>query len=266
MTVAPFVLSMLLSIAQAPAPAVGYVLSFDGPWQLNGRDIKRGEGVPAGARLELAPSARFDAGRGYSLHIVLLNNQVVKCESAEACRAGVTVPPSLNENSSFVQRVTKVWARIFDAPDRWVGLVSRGGRSSVDLTDQVIAVDDNQFPAGALLDKVPAGRYRLAFRRVVDGVTSGAPLVVPVDWKGRPLTVRAAIPHGLYAVTLARDANAAPGREAWVLIADRDRARTAAEAFEDARALTRGWGTDVPPNDIARFLHAYLAEIAAALR
>jgi hypothetical protein len=91
--------------------------------------------------------------------------------------------------------------------------------------------------------------------------------VVPVDWKGRPLMMRIAIPHGLYTVTLARNApNAPAGREAWILIADADRARPAADAFAEARAFTRTWGTDVPQRDVARFLHAYLAELAAAIR
>jgi hypothetical protein len=272
MTLAPFVLSLLCfaigDARQTTAPAaVGYVLSFEGPWQLDGRDVKRGEGVPANARLVLASSARFDTGRDYSLHIVLLNNQVVKCESAETCRAGVAVPASLNQNASLGDRLSKVWARIFERPERWVGLVSRSAPSRLDLTDQVIDVKENRFPIGALLDTVAPGRYRLTFTPVVDAAAAGTPVVVPVDWNGRPLAMRIAIPHGLYTVTVAPDTrNAVPGREAWILIADGDRARIAADAFADARALTRTWGTDVAPNDVARFLHAYLAEIAAAIR
>lgn len=272
MTLAPFVLSLLLFASgdarQAPAaPAVGYVLSFEGPWQLNGRDVKRGEGVPANARLLLASSARFDTGRDYSLHIVLLNNQVVKCESAEACRAGVTVPASLNQHASLGGRLSRVWARIFETPQRWVGLVSRGTPGRLDLTDQVIGVEQNQFPIGALLDKKAPGRYRVTFTPVVDAAPARTPVVVPIDWKGRPLRVRIKIPHGLYTVTIAPDArNATPGREAWILITDARRAQAAANAFAEARALTRTWGADVPPNDIARFLHAYLAELAAATR
>ena len=270
MTLAPYALFVLLAAGsdarQTPASAaVGYVLSFEGPWQLDGREVKRGEGVPANARLVLSPSARFDTGRDYSLHIVLLNNQVVKCESAVACRAGVTVPASLNQGASLTERVSRVWARIFESPERWVGLVSRSAPSRLDLSDQVIAVKANELPAGALLDRAAPGRYRLTFSPV--GRAGAAPIVLRVDWKRRPLSVRAAIPPGLYAVALTRDTpNAAPGREAWILVADPDRARAAADAFAEANALTVAWGTDGPQKDVTRFLRAYLADIAAAIR
>jgi hypothetical protein len=268
MRFAPSFVLISLFISQTPAaPAVGYVLSFEGAWQLNGRDIKRGEGVPANARLVLAPSARFDTGRGYSLHIVLLNNQVVKCESAETCRKGVTVPAALNQNASFGERLSKVWARIFERPERWVGLVSRGAPSRLDLDDRVLQPKGNQLAIGAMLQRVPPGRYRLSFAPAGETAPSRAPVVVPINWKGRALAIRLPVPHGLYSVTLARNtSNASPGREAWILIADETSAPSASRAFAEARALTRGWGDDVPPNDVTRFLHAYLAEIASALR
>jgi hypothetical protein len=272
MTLVPIVLSLSLVVfggarQSATAPTVGYVLSFEGPWQLNGRDIKRGEGVPARAHVVLAPSARFDTGQEYSLRIVLLNNEVAKCETNETCRAGVTVPESLNQNPSLGQRLSKVWARIFDKPDRWVGLVSRGASNRLDLPDDVIAMKDGEVVMSGLIANAPPGRYRMTFAPIADSAAAGAPIGVPITWNGGSLVMHIAIPYGLYAVTLAPEAaNSTAGRDGWILITDGERFGRASGAFAEARAITRTWGPDVPPNDVTRFLHAYLAEIAATIR
>ncbi len=254
--------------ARQGAPPVGYVLSLNGPWQLNGREVKRGEGVPANAHVVLAASARFDTGQDYSLDIVLLNNKPVGCHSADACRAGLTVPGALNENGSLSQRLSKVFARLFTTPDRWVGLVSRGAPSRLDLNDAVIKTDGRDLRVGQLLERAPAANYRVSFLPAAQMDPAARAYTLYVTWTtNAPTTVRASVQPGLYTATLTPNrTQAVSGREAWVLVTDAAHFTAASADFAQAIALTRTWGPDVPPNDVARFLHAFLADLAAEIR
>jgi hypothetical protein len=251
--------------ARQSAPAIGYVVSLRGPWQLNGHDVKRGEGVPAGAHLVLAGSA--EAGESHELSIILLNNLPVGCASADTCRGGVTVPASLNETPSLSQKLSKVFSRIFVAPDRWVGLVSRGAASALDVDDQVVAIRDRHILGTIISASSRPGRYRLTFVPVGDAPATAAPIVASVAWAGGDVVLDKAVPPGLYAVTVsANQPGSASGREGWVLLTDADHLKAASSAFSEARTLARAWGPGVPAADVTRFLHAYLGEIAASIR
>jgi hypothetical protein len=260
--------ALLGSFAQAPAPAVGFVLSATGTWELDGRAVKQGEGVPRGARLTLKNGTRFGAGDAYAIDVVLLNNTLVSlhCASAESCRPGLSVPGSLTTATSLGTRLAAVCELIFERPERFVGLLSRdvARDEATSFVDGVARLDAGRLALAPFFDTLPAGPYHLRFDRVSTGAAA-SPATIDVRWdrSADSATPQATIVPGLYRVGLSRPTDPTfTEREAWVLVAAGDRFGPAKAAFDDAVAATRTWGQRIPQRDVAIFRHAYLAQLA----
>jgi hypothetical protein len=269
----PILINVLLAafLAAAPAqtpspPPIGFVLSMHGPWQVDGRAVKPGQAVAPGAKLVLAPTARFDTGEQFSISVVLLNNVPVGCPTLDLpdCRRGVAIPTTLNERPSLFAKLADVCALIFQSPERWVGLVSRDlGR--VNMSDGVISFDDGRVSVTQVLAGVPAGDFAVRFAPIADaGQPNRKDVSVNVQWTGRaPATLQAPLGLGLYRVTLSRTGvPTMVGREAWMLAAGSAQVASLRTRYDAAVAMTRAWEPSVPHPDIERFLHAYLAELA----
>lgn len=248
----------------AAPPPIGFVVTLSGPWQVDGRDVTRGQGVAAGAKLALAPTTRFDTGEQFSIQVVLLNNTPVGCPNTEACRRGVVIPSTLNQRASVIERLVDVFGLIFQSPERWVGLVSRDvGR--VNLTDGVVQYERGRVSLAQTLTGIPAGDYEMRFTPVDDaGAPSRRAATVPVSWTGTaPAAAAAPLGAGLYRVILSRKGSPGMvGREAWMLAAGASQTAALRARYDAAVAATRAWEPAVPRVDIDRFLHAYLAQLA----
>jgi len=256
--------------SQATGPSIGFVLSKDGPWQLNGVEVKTGQALPPGATLLLAPSATFDSGRVYALTVVLMNNEArpLRCYRAEDCRKGLTLPASLSAEPTLASRISDVFRLIFERADRYVGLMSRGGTRDQCLPDGVVRFDNSTLALAPLFERLAMGRYRLQFEAV--GAATGAPApALDITWNQNAAPVRApsGLAPALYRVTLSRPGDAAfEPCESWVLLADASTFGSASASFDAALAATRTWGPAVPPRDVGLFLHAYLADLARRAR
>ena len=70
----PILWAMLFALGQQPPPppSIGFVLSREGPWQWEGRDLKPGQGLPSGARLLLKPGTTMRDGEVFSINVVTI--------------------------------------------------------------------------------------------------------------------------------------------------------------------------------------------------
>jgi len=268
-------LSLLLCLGawtEQASPTVGFVLSIDGPWQVQGRAIRQGEAVPAGVRVLLAAGTTFDPNRTYWVDIVLLDSQhrQLRCSSAQACRTGLLMPGSLVNQSPFGTRLFEVFRLIFSTPERYVGLMSRGESGDrAGFVDGVAKVERGRLEMSPFFRGLPDGTYRLQFERAPGPDGGTRPPDLEVAWNRSPAsaTPSATIDPALYRVTLLRERDAAFGPfESWILVTDAAGFDAAAAAFDETMRSARGWGRNVPARDIAVFRHAYLAHLAASRR
>ena len=254
-----------------PKPPVGFVLSMWGTWQIDRHDGKRdgdldivklGQGVPPGATLSLTKDNRLDTGSQFAIQVMLLNNKTAGCPNTAACQGGVTIPAALNDRSSMLDKLSDVFALIFQSPERWVGLVSRDiGR--VNLADGIVRVDRGRLAVTDLLKNIPAGDYHLQFTAVPDAGPPRPAGAIDLHWSGQPMTAQVSFGAGLYRVRLLRATGSdMVGREAWILAAGSPQANALRRRYDAAVATTRAWGADIPEFDVERFLHAYLAQLA----
>jgi len=266
-----------------PPPAVGFVLSIDGPWQIQGRALRQGEAVPAGARVLLAAGTTYDpnpaAGaivntkRTYWIDIVLLDGQHkdLRCSSAQACRVGLLMPGSVVAQSSFGTRLGDVFRLILSTPERYVGLMSRGESGDrAAFVDGVAKLEGGRLQMSPFFKGLPNGAYRLQFERVQSEPNAGErPPDLEVAWDRSPASAapQTTIASALYRVTLLREQDPAFGPfESWILVTDAAAFAPTAAAFDEAMRAARGWGRNVPAKDVAIFRHAYLAHLAASRR
>jgi hypothetical protein len=252
-----------------PAPTVGFVLSLDGPWQIYNRAIRQGEAVPAGARVLLASGTTFAPDRIYRIDIVLLDSKPLhlSCANAQACRTGLLLPGGLVAQTSFTSRLGDVFRLIFTTPDRYVGLMSRGGGAPGAFTDGVAKTDGSRVQLSPFFQGLPPATYRLELI-ATPADAAARPTNVDVAWDRSPAsaTVAAALLPALYRVTLSRpDDPAFAPVEAWILFANGDFAAMQA-AYDEAVRATRSFDRNVPAKDVAIFRHAWLAHLAASRR
>jgi hypothetical protein len=245
------------------------VLSATGTWEINGRAVKQGEGVPRGAHLTLRSGTVFPAAEPYAIHIVLLNNEPksLTCSTAQECRPGLTLPASLTAETSLASRLLDVFHLIFEKPERYVGLMSRGADdTAASFVDGLARLAGGRLALAPFFQTLPAGAYRLRFERVAPQTSPPAPsFSADVRWTqgAESASLETALAPALYRVTLSRPADPVfSDREAWWLVVPDDRFDAAKAAFDHAVAASRAWGPDVPPRDLAIFRHAFLTELA----
>jgi hypothetical protein len=261
---------MLFALGQQPPPppppSIGFVLSREGPWQWDGRDLKPGQGLPSGARLLLKPGTTMREGEVFSINVVLLNNRALpfQCVRIEQCRAGLTLPSSFTKEATLSEKLKGVFDLISDRVERYVGLMSRGAPREACLPDGVAKLQANRVMLSSFFGRLAPGRYRLQFT-LVDAGAGAAPSAIDLAWDKTDASASPSVTMSpaLYRVTLSRPGDAAfEPCEAWLLVSDERRFAAAKASFDDAAAATRAWDPAVPPRDIALFLHAYLGDLA----
>jgi hypothetical protein len=264
---------LLLALPLAPSPqqaqpAIGFVLGLRGPWQVSGRSLQQGQALLPGSTILLAAGA--DLSEKLYIDVVLLDNQVLRCKSAEACPAGLAIPQSLNAHSSMLSRFSDAFKLIFERRERYVGLMSRGGIGRPALPNGVAVVEAGRVDLAPFLQGLAAGPYALQ----LVPVTAGAPAApqrfdLAVAWDRTSASARLPtdLVPGLYRAILAGGAGEHRVQgEAWILVASAARYEEARAAYEGAVGVTHAWGGSVPEEDIETFLHACLAELAAQAR
>jgi hypothetical protein len=255
----------------AEAAPIGFVLSFHGAWQVDGQSVRQGQPVFPSAKLALAPGVRFDATKDlpWTITVVLLDNTTcsLSCGSAVTCAGGLALPESLGGPTSVLTKLVDAFRRIFANPDRYASLLSRGGSGDQNLTDAVARLDAGRIRLAPLLQAVASGQYRLQFKSTQQPTgPERREAVIDIEWSrsDTSYTRPSDLVPGLYRVSLLSvDHFAEPvGREAWVLVAAATTYESSRAAFERATTLASTWKTQVPAQDIDRFLRAYLASLA----
>ena len=267
-------LVMLPALMSAEPLQIGIVLEMHGEWRANGVPIKGlGQGLPAGAVINLPAGINVRPGDELLITIILLNNQSIPrtCHSSESCKnAQFTLPTSLNRPSPAWERLSAAVERLLSRdPERYVPAIARtGDPKSEKLKDSVLLLDNNNhLSIGPLFQQVERGNYSLV---LVDFNPEGAtrsPAVIPVAWTGGRFTsvsVSNLVP-GVYGARLmpatGSAMNQAIGDDAWVLLSapgtyDKDSA-----AYRSCLAATVGW--QASPQGIKTFSRVCMDTIVA---
>ena len=267
-----FVIATLCLSAPADAQKpVGYVLTSEGGWYLEGRSQQRlspAERLPARGVIRIQNPSRYDF-----IQIAFYDGGVLtrRCRNRGECDQPILLPDAAQEERGGA------WAYILD---RAMSVLRRDrGRPSVYMSRTV----DGSLQEAVL--KIKGGRADLApaFRHMVKGVyqarlerralpgapaegAAGAP--VTLTWVPSPTARLWSTPvrQGLHVITLlGRDSTTfiEPRPAAWVLVVEEKRYPRVAASFSAAVRLTERWGEPVDEGAKREFLQAFLAHLAA---
>ena len=248
MAVAAAALWALAPRAARAGEDLGFVLEQVGKWQISSdggeaRPVAAGQTVKAGDRLTPVPAAPDSR-----LTVVLLDGDRLGCPTDPRCAAplkGKAAAPGVGS------RIVRAVSGLFSKPERYATTMSRGD----ELAEATLKLRGDKTDIAPLLEKLPAGRYHLAWTRLTDeGADSASPTWSDVTWqpgKPRPFASRGLRP-GIYRVALES------GADAWVLLSPEKKFAADSAAFAEAVKVVDGWGKDVPARAARSFLRATL--------
>ena len=269
-----FALAALLLLScraagQSQPQPIGFVVSFHGVWHVAGRPLKMGEPVFPNATLVLAPTNRFDSAKDlpWTITVVLLDSttKFLSCSTAAGCAEGLRLPESFGPPTDFWTRLGNAAALLFKDPNRYASLLSRGAGDRHLVDGVARRRDAGNVDLDSLFQAVSPGRYRVEFRSLESGRGANrAAAGSHMAWNGREIAATPSVDlaPGLYAVSLSSAGGDRLGRDAWVLVADSPDYAALAAAFDAAKAITTTWAPRVAPEDVDRFLRAYLSALA----
>ncbi len=264
-------LCFLLIIALSPASVsaqqqIGYVAHREGTWLLNGgAPLADGSALTAGSVVSIQSPTENDY-----IVIVKLNGDPLArrfCRNSDECSHPIKLPRAVApEPSTLHVFVSSLMNLMVGEPDRYASTKQRGG----DLADGVVQLKDGALDLSPLFESKGKGTYYLRLRAIPrTGKPTGGKWSAPLtlDWKGsQPATVSVSgLQPGLYEIALLdRDGDdyLPAGASAWVLASKPEEYAKMAAAFQEAVALTRKWGADVPPEGVRGFLRAQLDHLA----
>jgi hypothetical protein len=253
----------------AQQPPIGFVLKLDGVWLVDGQPLGIGQQVRAGATLRLSPASPVGAARSFL--IILANSQPFPalCLTEQACRAGITLPASLNESASLLSRIADAFNLIFKEPNRYVSALSRGEPGGgARVPDGVVRLQAGALDLAPLFQNIGSGTFVMRLRSLphANGPSRTTTITVNAAQSKSPVAAAGLLP-GLYEVSLmtAPDADTASDTSWWLLDApphyDISRA-----AFDETAKVIASWGELASNRDKQLLLRACLDQIASQIR